>query len=146
MSKSKQTKARSPLRRILKAVLRTACVLVFLLVFAAIAALLTVDRWVVPFAAWIADVEVVGEPGVIVFLANREVFLSGLKVKCPAGVIEAKTCGVRVDGAELSGRTLKEIRVSNVHAEGVRASLDFAGLAEMRNERGTGTGRRLRDG
>ena len=126
MSKSKQTKARSPLRRILKAVLRTVCVLVFLLVFAAIAALLTVDRWVVPFAAWIADVEVVGEPGVIVFLANREVFLSGLKVKCPAGVIEARSCGFRLDGVNMDGWTVKEVQVSHVHAEGLRATLDFA--------------------
>ena len=138
MSEPKQTKKRSPLRRFLKAVFRTACILVFLFVFALLALLFTVDRWIVPVCAWYAGVEVEGEPAVMVSFSDREILVVGLRLKTPAGLIEAKSCGLRVDGAELSGRNLKEIRISNVHAEGLRASLDFAGLAEMRNERGAG--------
>ena len=140
MSEPKQTKKRSPLRRFLKAVFWTAGILVFLLVFASIAALFTIDKWIVPFGAWCAGVEVEGEPGVMVSLEDREILVAGLKVKTPAGMIEAKTFGLKLDGVELSGRTLKEIRVSNVHADGLRVSLDFARLAEMRDEQGAGWG------
>ena len=136
MSEPKQTKKRSPLRRFLKAVFRTVCILVFLLVFAFLAALFTIDRWIVPFGAWCAGVEVEGEPDVMVSIPDREILVVGLKMKSPAGEIEAKSFGLRLDGVELSGRTLKEIRVSNVHADGLRVSLDFARLAEMRDEHG----------
>ena len=43
-------------------------------------------------------------------------------MKSPAGEIEAKSFGLKLDGVELSGRALKEIRVSNVHADGLRVS------------------------
>ena len=134
MNEPKQTKPRSRLRRLLKVVIRTAAVLVLLLSFASVAAVLTVDRWIVPFGAWIADVEVVGEPGVMVSFANREIILSGLKLRCAAGEFEARSCGLRLDGVEMDGQTLKEIHVSHVHAEGLRATLDFARYADNRTE------------
>ena len=140
MSEPKQTKKRSPLRRFLKAVFRTVCILVFLLVFAFLAALFTIDRWIVPFGAWCAGVEVEGEPDVMVSIPDREILVVGLKMKSPAGEIEAKSFGLRLDGVELSGRALKEIRVSNVHADGLRVSLDFARLAGKQNEQGAGGG------
>ena len=136
MPEPKQTKMRSLLRRCLKTILRTAAVLIFLAAFAFCAALFTIDKWIVPFSAWCADVEVEGEPGVMVSIADREIILTGLKVKTPAGVIEARSAGLRLDGVALGGRALKEIRVSNVHADGLRVSLDFARLAEMRNVHG----------
>ena len=135
MNEPKQTKKRSPLRKLMKAVFRTAGILLFLAAFAFLAALFTIDRWIVPFGAWCADVEVEGKPGVMVSIADREIFLTGLKVKFPAGVIEAKTFCLKVDGVELHGRTMKEIRVSGVQADGLRVSLDFARLAETRNDR-----------
>jgi hypothetical protein len=139
MNEPKQTKTRSRLRRPLKTFFLTAAVLAFLLVFALIAAVLTVDRWIVPVGAWLADVEVVGEPGVMVSFANREVILSGLRMKCAAGEFEARSCGLRLDDIGLDGRNLKEIRVSHVHAEGLRATLDFTRYADMRT--GTDGGR-----
>ena len=140
MSEPKQKKKRSPLRRFLKAVFRMAGILVFLLVFASLAALFTIDQWIMPFVAWCAGVELEGEPDVMVSLSDREILVAGLKVNTPAGVIEAKTFGLRLDGMVLGGRTLKEIRVSNVHADGLRVSLDFARLAEIQNEHGPGEG------
>ena len=140
MPEPKQTKKRPPLHRFLKAVFWTAGILVFLLVFASIVALFTIDKWIVPFGAWCAGVEVEGEPGVIVSLADREILVAGLKVKTPAGEIEARTLGLKLDGVKLSGWSLKEIRVSNVHADGLRVSLDFARLAEIQDERDTGGG------
>ena len=140
MTEPKQKKKRSPLLRFLKAVFRTVGILVFLLVFAFLAALFTIDQWIVPFGAWCAGVEVEGEPDVMVSIPDREILVAGLKVKAPVGVIEARSFGLRLDGVELSGRTLKEIRVSNVHADGLRVSLDFARLAEMREEHGTDGG------
>lgn len=134
MNKPKQTKARSPLRRFLKTVFWTAGILVFLLAFAVIAALFTIDQWIVPFGAWCLDVEVVGEPGVMVSLPNREIILTGLKVKCPAGEFEARSCGLHLDGVELDGRNLKEVQVSQVHAEGLRGTLDFARFADAQGE------------
>ncbi len=134
MSEPKPTKKRSPLRRFLKAVFWTAGILVFLLVFASLAALFTVDQWIVPAGAWLAGVEVEGEPDVMVSIPDREIMLTGLKLKTPAGVIEAKTFGLRLDGVELDGGDLKEIRVSGVRADGLRVLLDFARLAEMREE------------
>ncbi|MBP5585690.1 MAG: hypothetical protein J6Y92_04985 [Lentisphaeria bacterium] len=130
MTEPKQKKKRSPLRRLLKAVFWTAGILVFLLAFAFFAALFTIDRWIVPFGAWCADVEVEGEPGVIVSIANREILLTGLKVKFPDGEVEAAKLGFRVDDVKLAGRTLKEIYVSGVRAEGVCASLDFSRRAD----------------
>ena len=134
MTEQKQPKPCSHLRRTLKAVCWTAGILVFLAVAACIAALFTVDRWIVPFGAWCADVEVEGEPGVMVSIANREIILTGLKVKCPAGVIEARSCGLTLDGLTLDGCNVKEVQVSNVHAEGLRATLDFARYADVRAE------------
>ena len=134
MTEKKHSGARSPLRRILKAVCWTAGILVFLLAFAGIAALLTVDQWIVPLGAWCVDVEVVGNPGVAVSIANHEIILTELKVKCPAGVIEAKSCGFRVDDVELSGFGIKSVQVSQVHAEGLRATPDFTRLSDVRAE------------
>ena len=118
----------------LKTVCWTAGILVLLAVFACVAALFTVDQWIVPFGAWCAGVEVEGKPGVMVSIVNREIILTGLKVKCPAGTLEAKSCGLTLDGMRLSGRSMGEVRVSNVHAEGLRASLDFARFADAGNE------------
>ncbi len=140
MTEPKQTKKRQPLRKLMKAVLRTAGILVFLIVFASAVALFTIDQWIVPFVAWCAGVEIEGEPGVVVSISDREILLSGLKMKTPAGVIEARTFGLKLDGVALSGWTLNEIRISNVHADGLRVSLDFARLAELQNERGAGGG------
>ena len=140
MPEPKQTKKRSPLRRFLKAVFRTAVILVFLLVFAFLAALFTIDQWIVPFGAWCAGVEVEGEPDVMVSFSDREILVAGLKVKTPAGEIEARSFGLRLDGVKLNGLTLKEIRVSNVHADGLRVLLDFARLAETQDERGAEDG------
>lgn len=140
MPEPKQTKKRSPLRRFLKAVFRTAVILVFLLVFAFLAALFTIDQWIVPFGAWCAGVEVEGEPDVMVSFSDREILVAGLKMKAPAGEIEARSFGLRLDGVKLNGLTLKEIRVSNVHADGLRVSLDFARLAETQDERGAEDG------
>ena len=134
MTEKKQTGTRSPLRRIVKAVCWTAGILVFLLAFAGITALLTVDQWIVPLGAWCVDVEVVGNPGVVVSIANHEIILTGLKVKCPAGVIEAKSCGFRVDDVTMGGFGIKEVKVSQVHAEGVHASPDFTRFEGVRAE------------
>lgn len=138
MTELKRPKARSPLRRTLKAVCWTAGVLVFLAAAACVAALFTADRWIVPFGAWCADVEVEGEPGVMVSIANREIILTGLKVRCPAGVVEARSCGLHLDGVTLDGFNVKEVQVSGVHAEGLRATLDFARYADLRGEKDGG--------
>ena len=138
MTEQKQPKAHSPLRRLLKTVCWTVGILVFLLATACIAAVFTVDRWIVPLGAWYAGVEVEGEPGVMVSIVNREIILTGLKVKSPAGVIEANSCGLTLDGVTLDGHNLKEVRVSRVHAEGLRASLDFARYADVRGEQSGG--------
>ena len=129
MPENKQKKTRSPLRRTLKAVCWTAGILVFLTVFAGVAALFTIDRWIVPLGAWCAGVEIEGEPGVMVSIANREIILTGLKAKCPAGQFEAKSCGLTLDSLLLDGFEVKEVRVSHVHAEGLRGTLDFARYA-----------------
>ena len=134
MTEQKQPKARSPLRKIAKAVCWTAGILVFLVVFAFIAALLTVDQWIVPLGAWCLDVEVVGTPGVMVSVAKREIILTDLKVNCPAGTIETKSCGFHIDDVTLDGFDIKEVRVSHVHAEGLRATPDFARFADTRVE------------
>ena len=126
MTEQKTIKRRSPLRRFLKAVSWTAGILVFLAVLAFLLALFTIDRWIVPFGAWCADVEVEGEPGVNVSLADRGIVLTGLKVKLPDGMLEADKFEFRLDGVALDGRTLKEIHVSNMRAEGVRALMDFS--------------------
>jgi len=129
MSATKRTKKRTKLRRFLKTVLWTAGGIVLLSLFLFIAALLTVDRWVVPFGAWCTGVEVEGEPEVIVSLSRREIILTGLKVKMRDGRFEAKSCGWRFDGVKLAGLSLKEVRVSDVHAEGLRMELDFSRVA-----------------
>ena len=136
MKELKQTTKRSPIRKLMKAVLWTAGILVFLTAFVFLAALFTIDQWIVPFGAWCADVEVEGEPGVAVSIANREILLTGLKVRFSAGEIEADTLGLRLDDVKLTGRTLKELYVSGVRAEGVRATLDFSRLADSRKESG----------
>ena len=134
MTEQKQSKVRSPLRKILRAVCWTAGILVFLIVFAGIAAFLTIDQWIVPVGAWCADVEIVGEPGVMVSVRNREIILTGLKARCPAGEIEAKSCGFRLDGVTLNGRSVKEMQISHVHAEGLRTTLDFTRFADAGDE------------
>lgn len=122
----------------LKTVCWTVGILVFLIVFAGLVALFTVDQWIVPFCAWHMGVEVVGEPEVMVSLKRREIFLSGLKVKCPTGKIEAKSCGLRLDGLKMNGRFVREIQISQVHAEGLRAKLDFSAYAGKRDGQGGG--------
>ena len=134
MTEQKQPKSRSPLRKTLRAVCWTAGILVFLIVFACIAAFLTIDQWIVPVGAWCADVEIVGEPGVMVSVRNREIILTGLKARCPAGEIEAKSCGFRLDGVTLNGRSVKEMQISHVHAEGLRTTLDFTRFADAGDE------------
>ena len=129
-------KKRSLLRRTLKAVCWTAGILVFLTVAAGVAALFTIDRWIVPLGAWCAGVEIEGEPGVMVSIANREIILTGLKAKSSAGQFEAKSCGLTLDSVTLDGFEVKEVRVSHVHAEGLRGTLDFARYAAaVRDER-----------
>ena len=135
MSALKQTKKHSPLYRFLKAVFWTAGILVFLAVFVSLAVLFTIDQWIVPFGAWCMDVEIVEDPGVMVSLANREIFMTGLKVKTRAGTFEAKSYGLRVDDVDLDGWNLKEVRVSRVHAEGLRVALDFAQYAKSQEEK-----------
>ena len=135
MSDLKQKKKRSPLYRFLKAVFWTAGILVFLAVFVSLAVLFTIDQWIVPFGAWCMDVEIVEDPGVMVSLANREIFMTGLKVKTRAGTFEAKSYGLRVDDVDLDGWNLKEVRVSRVHAEGLRVALDFAQYAKSQEEK-----------
>ena len=143
MSEQKQNKKRSLLRRALKAVFWTAGTLIFLVVFVCLAALFTVDQWIVPFGAWCAGVEVEGTPGVMVSILDREILLSGLKVRFPAGEFESKLFGLHLDGVNLDGRELKEIHVSAVHADGVRVKLDFSKLADAQTgqpgERGGGS-------
>ena len=137
MTELKSPKKQSKTRRSLKAVFWSAGILVFLSVLFCIVALLTIDLWIVPFCAWYAGVEVDGEPGVMVSIRNREIILTSLKVKSPSGLFEAKSCGLRLDGVELSGWNLKELRVSRVHAEGVRAVVDFSLTADVQAEKGT---------
>lgn len=132
MSEQKQKKKQSRTRRIVKAVLWTAGIFLFLIAFVCLAAALTVDRWIVPVCAGYAGVEVEGEPGVKVSLPDREIVLSGLKLNFPAGKVEVERCGLRLDGIEFEGGKLKELRVSRVHAGGVRATLDFSALADAR--------------
>ena len=116
----------------MKTVLWTAGIILLLIAFACLTAVLTVDRWIVPLSAMYAGVEVEGEPGVKVSLTDREIVLSGLKLKSPAGTIEVESCGVRLDGIGFAGAELKEVRVSRVRLGGVRAMLDFAALADAR--------------
>ena len=118
----------------MKAVFWTAGIFLLLISLACLIALLTVDKWIVPFGAWCAGVEVEGEPGVSVSLTDRRIVLSGLKVSFPTGKIEAETCGLRIDGVEFEGRNLKVVRVSQVRADGVRAELNFAKNADASGE------------
>lgn len=136
MTEPKQRKKRSPLRKLLKAVFWTAGICVFLTVFAAFVALFTVDQWIVPFGAWCAGVEIEGEPDVMVSIPDREIILSGLKVRLPGGSgdVEARLFGLRLDGVKLDGWNLKEIRVSKVRAEDVRAAIDFSRFAAAQDE------------
>ncbi len=134
MPEPKRPKKRSILYRLLNAVILTAGLLALLAVFLVAFALMTVDMWIVPFGAWCAGVEVVGEPGVIVSIPKREIFLTGLTVKCPGGRIEMKSFGAKLDDFELENWELREVRVSKVHAEGVRASLDFSRYADAQND------------
>ena len=140
MTEPKQTKKRSPLRKFLKTVFWAVGVFVFLSVFAFLAALFTIDQWIVPVGAWCAGVEVEGDPDVMVSISDREVILTGLKVRLPAdaGEVEAKVFGMRLDGVKLDGWNLKEIRVSNVRAEEVSATMDFSRLADAQNGQSAG--------
>ena len=138
MTEPKHPKTRSPLRRLLRAVFWTAGILVFLAVFACLAALFTIDWWIVPVGAWCMGVEVEGEPGVMVSIPNREIFMTDLKVRTRAGLFEANSYGLRVDSVKMSGRDLKEVRVSHVHAEGLRVTLDFAQYAKYQAEHAGG--------
>ena len=131
MSEPKQPKKQTKLRRIMKAVLWTAGIFLLLSVLVCLVAVFTVDQWIVPFGAWCAGVEVEGEPCVSISFLNREVVLTGLKVNLPAGQVEAKTFGLRLDGIAFEGGNLKEVRVSHVRADGVRAMLDFSKLASV---------------
>ena len=85
MSEQKQKKKQSRTRRIVKAVLWTAGIFLLLIVFACLAAVLTIDRWIVPVCAWYTGIEVEGEPDVKVSLADREIVLSGLKLIIRSG-------------------------------------------------------------
>lgn len=130
MSEKKQKKKQSRTRRIVKAVLWTAGIFLLLIAFACLAAVLTVDRWIVPVCAWYTGVEVEGEPDVKVSLSDRELVLSGLKLNFPAGQVEIRSYGFRLDGIDFEDGALKEVRVSRVRLGGVRASLDFSALAD----------------
>ena len=117
------------MRGFLRVVLLTAGILVVLSVLLVLVVVLTVDKWIVPLGARIAGVEIEGEPGVMVSIQNREIFLTDLVVKRPEGRIELKSCGLKLDDVQLENGALREIWISQVHAEGVRAELDFARLA-----------------
>ena len=132
MTDKKQKKKQSRTRRIVKAVLLTAGVFLLLIAFACLAAVLTIDRWIVPVCVLYAGIEVEGEPDVKVSLSGREIALNGLKLNTPAGKIEVRNCALRVDGIDFAGGELKEVRVSQVRLGGVRAMLDFAALADAR--------------
>ena len=135
-------------RKILKIVLWTAGILALLSVLLPGAALLTVDLWIVPLAARYAGVEVIGSPGVKVSLRNREIVLTGLHVKCDAGSFETKTCRLKLEDVNISGGRLRELRVSNVHADGLRAALEIAKLVdqpEASNGQETISGEKVRD-
>jgi len=112
-------------------VLRTMGLFVVLAMLLLSAALLTVDFWIVPLAARCAGVEVIGSPGVKVSLLKREISLTGLHAKCNAGSFETKTCGLKLDGVNMSGWKLRELRVSHVYADGLRAALDTAKITDL---------------
>ena len=121
-----KNKDRKKRRKILKFVLWTTGILVLPVVLLFGAALLTVDQWIVPLAARYAGVEVIGSPGVKVSLLKREIVLTGLHVKCDAGSFETKTCGLKLEDVNVSGGKLRELRVSNVYADGLRGTLETA--------------------
>ena len=147
MPEPNRPKKRSGFRRFLRAVLLTAGILVFFAVLLGLVVVLTVEKWIVPVGARIAGVEIEGTPGVIVSIPKREIILTDLVVKRPEGRIELKSCGLRLDGLKLENRELREICVSQVHAEGVRAELDFARVANAANKPGSETisGEKVRD-
>ena len=137
MTEQKRPKKQSKISRFLKSGLWSAGILVLLIAILCAAALFTIDRWIVPFCAWYTGVEVEGEPGVMVSILNREIFLTDLHVKGASWMFDAESCGLRLDGVELEGGELKELRVSRVHAEGVRSVLDFGWLADVPSEQKT---------
>lgn len=147
MPDPKRTKKRSRLRRFLRAVFLTAGILALVCVLLSLVALLTVDKWIVPVGARIAGVEIEGTPGVMVSIPNRTIILTDLIVKRPEGRIKLKSCGLKLDDWKLENRELRELRVSQVHAEGVRAELDFARFSDTANEPGTDmiSGEKVRD-
>ena len=134
MPESKRPKKRSRLRGFLVAVFLTGGILVLFFLLFVLVALLTVENWIVPLGARIAGVEIEGTPGVIVSIPNRSIILTDLVVKRPEGRIELKSCGLKLDSLKLENRELRELCVSQVHAEGVRAELDFARFADASNE------------
>ena len=104
--------------------------LLILLLAAASLAVLTADLWIVPVGAWYAGVEVEGTPGVSLSLSNRELLLTDLKLRTEAGVFEARSCGLRFEDMTVDGGEVRELHVSGVHAEGLRATLELAKTAE----------------
>ncbi len=120
----------SRLPRSLRIAFWTVAVPVILLLVAVSLAILTADLWIVPVGAWYAGVEVEGTPGVSLSISNRELLLTDLKMKTEVGVFEARSCGLRFDDMTIEGGEVRELHVSGVHAEGLRASLDFAKTAE----------------
>ena len=94
MPEPKRPKKRSRLCRFLRAVLLTAGILALLSVLLVLAAVLTVDKWIVPLGVRLTGVEIEGKPGVIVSVPKREIILTDLVVKRPEGRIELKSCGL----------------------------------------------------
>ena len=127
-----QNRIRKPsrTRRILRIVFWMVAAPVILLLVAVSLAILTADLWIVPVGAWYAGVEVEGTPGVSLSLSNRELLLTDLKMRTEAGIFEARSCGLRFEDMTVDGGEVRELHVSGVHAEGLRASLDFAKTAE----------------
>ena len=127
-----KNRIRKPSRpwRVLRVVLWIVAVPLLLLLVAASLAVLTADLWIVPVGAWYAGVEVEGTPGVSLSLSNRELLLTDLKLRTDVGVFEARSCGLRFDGMTVDRGEVRELHVSGVHAEGLRASLDLLKTAE----------------
>ena len=116
--------------RVIRFVIWIVTMLLILLLVAVSLAILTADLWIVPVGAWYAGVEVEGTPGVSLSISNRELLLTDLKMRTEVGVFEARSCGLRFDDMTIEGGEVRELHVSGVHAEGLRASLDFAKTAE----------------
>ena len=130
MSEKNRIRKPSKPRRLLRFVLWTVGLPLVLILIAAAVAVLTADLWIVPLGAWYAGVEVEGTPGVSLSLTNRELLLTDLKLRTQVGTFTAKSCGLRFDGMTMDAGEVRELHVSGVHAEGLRAALDFQKTAE----------------